>query len=123
MCVIFLRITSEGKSQSLNPNDTLCFYVYELQNILIGAKQGNELKERVTILSDRISNLQGIIRDMEYKDSATVAGYEKRITELYVQKEILEKLLRKEKRKRFWTSVGGGAATVGAFWLGMQMGK
>lgn len=126
MCVIFLRITSETKSQQLNPNDTICFKIQEVQNLLIVAKQGNGFKERVTILNERIVNLQGIIQNLQERDSATVVGYEKRISELYLQKGIyeteiarLEKENRKLRRKVRWTAIAGVLSTAGAFFIGL----
>lgn len=113
----------ETRAQQLNPNDTICPTVRIYQNLLIGAKQSVALKGELKEWKERVSTLQGVIKDFQGKDSATIVKYDEQITELNIQISINEKLLKKEKRKRFWTSVGGGAATVGAFWLGMQMGK
>lgn len=100
--------------------DTICFPVVIAQKVLIAAEQKKVLEERVTILNERIVNLQGIIKDLQGRDSVTILTYEKQIKELELQRDINEKLLKKEKRKRLWTGIAGVAATAGALFIGMK---
>jgi len=85
-----------------------------LKRILAAAQQRNVLLEQVDILNKRIENYQDIIKNLNEKDSATVEGYKLEIKTMNEQQDILadqvnayEKLLRKERRKRWWTAAGG----------------
>jgi hypothetical protein len=109
---------------SQSKEDTLCFTVPQVRNLLIAAKQKTVLEERVIILSSRIDTLQSIIRSQDDKDEATVEGYKLELKVLQEEKKIyqdqvstFEKMLRREKRKRFLTGLGGSLATAAALYL------
>jgi hypothetical protein len=98
--------------------------VPEVRTLLIAAKQKQVLEERVAILSSRIDTLQSIIHALKDKDAATVQGYEAEIKVMREERKIyqdqvsaFEKLLRREKRRRFFTAVGGTLATGAALYL------
>jgi ASC-1-like (ASCH) protein len=104
--------------------DTICFPVEVVKKVLIAAEQKKVLDGQVILLNQRIEGLQAVVKNLEEKDSATVAAYNTQIEVMKEQKEIFqsqldgyEKLLRKEKRKRFWTGVLGAATTAGATYL------
>lgn len=122
--VFLLRTACAG--QSLNPNDTICISVADAQNCAIAKKQRTVLQERIGLLNDeitllnkRIAEKQGAIDDYITKDTAhirEVGTYQKEIAVKEEQKKTMQaeidrinKELKKEKHKRFWTSVGGVA--------------
>ena len=81
---------------------------------MIAAKQGDVLKEQVKILNERVTLLQSMVFNLEQKDSANtsqsvnqVALFKQEIDLYKDQIKTFEKLLRREKRKRFWASAGG----------------
>jgi len=111
-----------GKSQITNqcPPDS------QLKKLLNDARQRPVLQERIALLNDdinllnkRIIEKQSIIDDYRDKDTAhirIVGTYEKEIAVMEEQKKTyqaeidrLNSELKKEKRKRFWSSVGGVA--------------
>lgn len=109
---------SKAQISSLNPNDTICPTVRVYQNLLIGAQQSVELKKQIKDMEERIANLQQVIADFQWMDSMTVATYESQITELNTQKAILEKLLRKERRKTRFVGIVGILVSAAAFYIG-----
>lgn len=91
---------------------------------MLAAENGKSAQEKVIVLNGiiegmdaRIKNFQDMIAEYESKDSVYVKiinGYVLEVKNLEAQKETLtqwvkslEKDLRKEKRKRFWTAVAG----------------
>jgi ASC-1-like (ASCH) protein len=91
-----------------------------VKKVLIAAEQKKVLDGQVILLNQRIEGLQVVIKNLEEKDSATVAAYNAQLEAMKEQKEIFqsqldgyEKLLRREKRKRFWTGAAG-ILTTGA---------
>lgn len=94
------------------------------RKLLIDARQKDVLVEQVNILNERIAGLQSIIANLHEKDSATVVGYESQIRIMAEERIIfedqistLEKMLKKERRKRKWTAFGGIALTGIATYL------
>lgn len=88
-------------------------------------------QDDIDLLNARIQNAEKIISTfVEKEDNNTEI-----IKQLQEQKKIMEdqkkilldevakinKQLRKEKRKRFWTAMAGVATTAGAFWLGSNL--
>lgn len=69
--------------------------------------QGIELKTRIATLTERISGFEAAVKVLQSKDSATVTGYEREIKLMKEQRAGLESIIRKERRKRFWTTTGG----------------
>lgn len=111
-------------SASQTKEDTLCFSLPQVRSLLTAAKQKEVLQERVAIFSARIDTLQAIINTLNEKDAATTEGYKAEIKALNEEIKIyadqvraFEKLLRREKRKRFFTAVGGTVATGAALYL------
>ena len=81
---------------------------------MIAAKQGDVLKEQVKILNERVTLLQSMVLNLEQKDSANtsqsvnqVALFKQEIDLYKDQIKTFEKLLRREKRKRFFATAGG----------------
>jgi hypothetical protein len=81
---------------------------------VIAAKQGDVLKEQVKILNERVTLLQSMVFNLEQKDSANtsqsvnqVALFKQEIDLYKDQIKTFEKLLRREKRKRFFATAGG----------------
>lgn len=82
--------------------------------MVIAAKQGDVLKEQVKILNERVTLLQSMVLNLEQKDSANtsqsvnqVALFKQEIDLYKDQIKTFEKLLRREKRKRFFATAGG----------------
>ena len=80
---------------------------------MIAAKQGDVLKEQVKILNERVTLLQSMVLNLEQKDSANtsqsvnqVALFKQEIDLYKDQIKTFEKLLRREKRKRFFATAG-----------------
>ena len=81
---------------------------------MIAAKQGDVLKEQVKILNERVTLLQSMVLNLEQKDSANtsqsvnqVALFKQEIDLYKDQIKTFERLLKREKRKRFWSTAGG----------------
>lgn len=115
---LFISILLTGIAYGQQSTDTLCFPTETVRTLLIDAQQGKLLKRQVAILDDRIGILQEIVKNLEAKDSATVENYETQLTAMREQRALFEdqinryeKLLRREKRKRFWTGAGGVVST------------
>lgn len=104
--------------------DTLCFPVETIKKVLIAAEQKKVLESQVTLLNERIFGLNEIIKNLNEKDSVSVKTYNDQLAVMRQQKELFmdqlngyERLLRKERRKRFWTAVGGVVTTGLATYL------
>lgn len=109
---------------SQNTNDTLCFPTEVIRKVLVAAEQKKVLEERVIILGQRIEGLEKSLQYVEAKDSVTVATYERQIKEMKEQQQILldtvaslNKEIRREKRRRFFTGLAGTVTTAGALFL------
>ncbi len=101
--------------------DTICIDVQLYKGLVIATDQGNELKIRVATLTERINGYETAIRVQQVKDSVTVSTYEKEIAAMKEQRAILEKIIRKERRKVFWGKVGAATLAAGAFWIGTKL--
>lgn len=84
----------------------------------------DEKQKDIDILQDRITELQGIITNLKEKDSVSVQLFRDQLEVMKQQKTLFqdqlngyERLLRREKRKRFWSSAAGIAATGIATYL------
>lgn len=89
-----------------------------------------EVRKDIDILNERITGLGNVISSLNEKD----LNNSEIITQLQEQKKIMEdqksilldqiakvnKQLRKEKRKRFWTAAAGVATTAAAFYIGSK---
>lgn len=124
-------ISYAGSSQT---TDTICLPLEQAKKVLADAKQKPVLQEQISLLRTDISLLNlrivekdGIIKDLEKKDGNN-AGI---IRELQDQKELMQKqidlhldqvktmerMIRREKRKRFWATAAGVLTTAGAIFL------
>lgn len=120
--VFLLRTVCAG--QSLNPNDTICLSIADAQNCAIAKNQRTVLAERIVILDSNIIYLNQTIAVINRNIVALQAKDENNkviIIQLQEQKQImmdqrkifedeiksLQSELKKERRKRFWTSVSG----------------
>lgn len=97
---------------------------------MVAAEQKKVLEERVALYTADISLLNGRIENLKAKDSLSMSimgTYQNQIRVMEDQRKLYDtelsavnKLLRKEKRKRFWTAMGGITVAVGGFWLGTK---
>lgn len=104
--------------------DTLCFPVNVIKKVLIAAEQKKVMDQQVVILNDRIAGYQSQIIIIHEKDSATVELYERQIKTAKEQRTIFEheiiilnKQLRKGRRKQFFTALGGVAGIMAIGYL------
>lgn len=110
----------------------------DAKKVLQKALEVDVLKEIITakendikLLTERISGLQEIIATMKGKDidqKSLAESYERQIKEMQEIRKLQEldvsvykKQIKKLKRGKLWTAIGGTAATMGAFWLGTQL--
>ena len=114
LCLVLISLNFAGQSQT---TDTICFPVEVAKKVLIAAEQKKELDKQVSLLNERISNLQQLITTLEDKNSLIAQGYQLQIKTLLEEKatyedqiKTYEKLLRKERRKR--KAVAGAGITV-----------
>jgi hypothetical protein len=115
MCVLILKIPYAGQSQ--NTNDTLCFKVSEIQNVLIAAKQKKYADSLVSVYRSDISFLNQKIQALETKDSTNKeinSTYQNMIGTMNQQRTILEgqitylnKEVTKWKRKTKFAAISG----------------
>lgn len=99
-------------------NDTLCFPTNTIKAVLIDAEKGKVYKQQVTLLNSRIDNLGLQIKELEQKNDTLSSGMANQIKLLSEQKGLFqnqldgyEKLLRRERRKRTFTTIAGGLIT------------
>ena len=99
-------------------NDTLCFKTETIKAVLIDAEKGKVYKQQVTLLNSRIDNLGNQIKELEQKNDTLSSGMANQIKLLSDQKGLFqsqvdgyEKLLRRERRKRTFTTIAGGLIT------------
>ena len=102
----------------LRTSDSTTVSTPALKRILVAAEQKKVLEQQVVILNQRISGLELTINDLAEKDTATVGSYERQIALMKDQRilfenqiKTFEKMVIKERRKRFWTSVAGTLTT------------
>lgn len=91
-----------------------------LRRILTAAEQKKVLDEQVILLNQRIAGYEEMVKQYKDKDTATVGSYEREIGLMKDQRKVLEdqikaneKVIRKLKRKVFWTA-SFGVAGMGA---------
>ena len=128
---ILTSISFAGSSQT---TDTVCLPVADAKKVLADAKQKPVLLERIALLTDdiRLLNARIAVKDSLINTYVAKDGNNQAIIKaLEDQKGIMEeqrklfedqvkgyeKLLRREKRKRFWTAVGGTMTTAAALYL------
>jgi hypothetical protein len=101
----------EGQSQT---SDTICAPVAQMKKVYAAALQKRVCDSMNVILEARINSLNNSIALLNQKDSVTVAGYEGQLKVFREEKALyqdqmkgFEKLVRREKRKRFFATAGG----------------
>ena len=116
--VVFLFAIFMFNANMFSQKDTICFEKSVIKKILAAAEQKKVLEQQVVILNQRISGLELTINDLAEKDTATVGSYERQIALMKDQRilfenqiKTFEKMVIKERRKRFWTSVAGTLTT------------
>lgn len=104
--------------------DTICMPISQAKKILIAATEKKSLDTLVFILSERINEKDSIISLLK----STNRFNEIIINTMTDQRHIMEtelavanKQLKKEKRKKLWTSIGGIVGIGAAFWLGLSL--
>ena len=93
----------------------------------VAAEQKKLLEEKVSVLDQRISELEIIIEGLKAKDANNDKIVQAYVSELAITKEVrsifenkiksLEDELKQQKKKTFWTAVGGIVATLGIIFL------
>lgn len=105
----------EGLSQNI---DTICAPVAQMKKVYAAAAQKKVADSLLSIAERQVSQLQNTIKLLNEKDLELKLMYEGQIANLNQQIAIYkdqitgyEKLLRREKRKRFFTSAAGVLTT------------
>jgi hypothetical protein len=100
MCALLIGSSYVTRSQT---TDTLCFPVPVIQKVLIDAKQKKLVDSLNVLLRSDINILTGKINLLEEKDRNHLAiekAYEGQVT-------VLNREVRRWRRKTTWTAVGG----------------
>lgn len=91
-----------------------------LRRVYTAALQKKVLEEQLFILTERIGGLELMIKEYQDMDTATRGSYDRQIAVMKEERKILEseiKLLNKDvrkwKRKLFWRTAAGGAVIIG----------
>lgn len=95
--------------------DTLCFPVPVIQKVLIAAKQKQSQDTLIGVLRSDISILEQMKRTLMAKDTTNqqiILSYHSQVANLEQQKVVLQKEVRKWKRKTTWTAIGGLVLTA-----------
>lgn len=100
-------------------SDTICPKIDTYRKLVIAAEQKKILEEQVVILNRRISEKDSVIALLRFNDETNeqvIQTYKDELAVMKDQKDILfsaikgsEKIIRKLKRKVFWTSAAGVA--------------
>lgn len=109
-----LWINRQDALRKLAQADSLSSY-----KLIVANKQKD-----IDLLQQRIAVLQDVIKNLNDKDAESVAKYNAQLKVMQDERLLFmdqlngyEKLLRKEKRKRFWTGLLGVATTLTASFL------
>lgn len=115
LLTVTTAISFAGHTQS---TDTICMEMSVARKVLIAAQQKPILDSQIAILNTRISGYEFAMSQLMAKDSVTRASLVKQAEYYESQKKAilesvsdLNKALRKEKRKRFWTGAAGMLTT------------
>lgn len=112
-----------GQPGNVPLSDTICVKIITYQKLVIAAEQKKVLQEQLLVIDKRIIEKDSIIRLLQFKEELNgqmIQTYEDELLVIKDQRKIFEtaikqneKIIRKLKRKVFWTSMAGIAA-VGA---------
>lgn len=124
---MLLATTAFGQPPKGGQTDSLKLSVKAIRNMLIAAEQKKVCEQQVGILTQKISVYEQIIKNLNEKDSVTVQEYELELKTMQDEKAVyqdqvatFEKMIRKQKRKTFWATVGGTLTTAAALFLFIQ---
>lgn len=120
-----LILSLNGVSQPNTTTDTIVRLKSNVaRNMYKDALQKPILEERISILNERITNLQILVKTVEQKDSILIMDSQNQIKLLLEemtlcqdQVKTMETIIRKERRKRFWVSAAGIVTTGAAIYL------
>ena len=99
--MIFLKSSFAANSQS--SSDTLCFPIAVAQKVLIAAKQKKELDSLVHVYRSDVGILQSKVSLLEEKDR----NHGQIATTYQAQVDVLNKEVKRWKRKTTFTAIGG----------------
>lgn len=115
LSIILTNLSLEGKCQS--SNDTLCFKISEVKNLLIAAKQKKYADSLVLVYRSDVNILSQKVAALEIKDSTNKEinnTYQAMVGTMKDQRVILEnqitylnKEVKKQKRKTTLTAISG----------------
>jgi len=95
-----------------------------LRKLLVAGEERNNLKRQVINLEEQVKLLNEVIKEQGGRDSLMAQYYTGQMTNLQEQlalcKEqvkVFEKMVRVERRKRFWTGAAGMASTIAMIYL------
>lgn len=115
MLIILIR-SSFGQAQIAT--DTICIEVPKFKKIYTAALQKKVADSLLSIAEKQIAQLQNTISLLGEKDAEQKAMYDNQLDILHQETELYkdqingyERLLKKEKRKRFFATVGGFITT------------
>lgn len=131
-------MTASGQPTPTSDSTITWIPKVDAKRVFARALEANALREMVDAkekdikaLTERIDGLKLIISTMQEKDElnkSVAQSYERQIKEMQDIRKLQEldvmlykKQIRKLKRGKFWTAIGGTAGIVGAFWLGTQL--
>src|SRR5438105_2540027 len=111
--VILTGIACAAQSQTtVNNSDTMCFPVEVLQNLLIAARQGTVMEQRVAKLNEDLANclratteLQQSEAAMQVRDNAQTAIINEQSAQVSILKVEVEKRDKKIRRLKVTTKV------------------
>lgn len=117
MFVLFLGIAFAGKSQT--SNDTMCFPIKAIQNLLIAAKQKAilskdivKLKSDISLYEVAVTEYKATVKAQERKDSAQVRIIEEQYQQRLIYTQEVNTLNRKLNRARIGTKFVAGAGIL-----------
>lgn len=126
--VIFLKTICANGQQ---PTDTICLPVQTVTKIMAAADSASLLREMVRLLYSDIGSLSQIninLRRTDTLQQRLISTYEAQVKTMQEQRGLydaelsnIRTLLKKERRKRTWTAIGGLVGIAGAFYLGLKL--
>lgn len=122
LLIIWIGSNLEGRCQT--SNDTLCFPVPVIKKVLIAASQKKVADSLLIIAEKQVKELQITIDILGDKSTEQKAMCDNQLEILHKEIDLYkdqingyEKLLKRERRKRFFTAVGGVLTTSAALFL------
>lgn len=104
--------------------DTICAPIAQMKKVYAAAAQKKIVDSLLVISEKQVGELKYNVSLLTEKDAETRANYERQISNLEEQIVLLndqmkgyERLLKREKRKRFFTGIAGTLTTATAIFL------